>query len=431
MLIGQRTQRRPGEQGGVTGQDHDGRGVVGHRWHGLLDRVPSAAHLFLDRGSGARCHCVQVFGHGFALMPHNDNYVAELRVPQSPQDMSEQRLPRDLVQDLRRVRLHPGPESGGENDGYWVVHEPNCSRARRPVTDLAGRPRSSHPHNWPMPSPPETDRRHRLTTFVAALVVGALVAWQSRINGELAQRVGGGFLAAAISFGTGLVMVAVIVVARTELRGSIALIPAAIRAGGLRPWHLLGGLGGAWLVTTQGLVVTVVGVTIFTIAVVAGQVSGSLFVDRAGTQSGRPYARYAQPSRRRADCVVRGGPCRDARRTGRPVRGGASGCFGRIGDLSTAGDQRPRGRRDAPAVGGHAGQLHRGFHRPCPCVHHPAGNRRRPRSPVGRPNGGSTSADRSGLRSSRWRRGRSGGSGCSSSGCCPSGGSCWDRWPWT
>ncbi len=133
-----------------------------------------------------------------------------------------------------------------------------------------------------MPSPPETDRRHRLTTFVAALVVGALVAWQSRINGELAERVGGGFLAAAISFGTGLVMVAVIVVARTELRRSIALIPAAIRAGGLRPWHLLGGLGGAWLVTTQGLVVTVVGVTIFTIAVVAGQVSGSLFVDRAG-----------------------------------------------------------------------------------------------------------------------------------------------------
>jgi transporter family-2 protein len=36
------------------------------------------------------------------------------------------------------------------------------------------------------------------------------------------------------------------------------------------------------LVTTQGLVVPVVGVTVFTIAVVAGQVSGSLVVDRAG-----------------------------------------------------------------------------------------------------------------------------------------------------
>jgi bacterial/archaeal transporter family-2 protein len=71
-------------------------------------------------------------------------------------------------------------------------------------------------------------------------------------------------------------------VLRPRLRRSVTLIPAAVRSGGLRAWHLLGGLGGAWLVTTQGLVVTVVGVTIFTIAVVAGQVSGSLFVDRAG-----------------------------------------------------------------------------------------------------------------------------------------------------
>ncbi|MCU0296219.1 MAG: DMT family transporter [Candidatus Nanopelagicales bacterium] len=124
--------------------------------------------------------------------------------------------------------------------------------------------------------------RHRLATFLAAVTVGALVAWQSRINAELATAVGGGFLAAAISFGTGLILVGLVVVLRPRLRRSVTLIPTAVRSGGLRAWHLLGGLGGAWLVTTQGLVVTVVGVTIFTIAVVAGQVSGSLLVDRAG-----------------------------------------------------------------------------------------------------------------------------------------------------
>lgn len=122
----------------------------------------------------------------------------------------------------------------------------------------------------------------RGVTILAALLVGVLVAVQSRINADLTMRVGNGVVAAAISFGTGLVLVAVLIASRAEYRASMARIPAAIRAGGLRWWQLLGGLGGAWLVTTQGLVVTVVGVTTFTISVVAGQVTGSLLVDRAG-----------------------------------------------------------------------------------------------------------------------------------------------------
>ena len=88
--------------------------------------------------------------------------------------------------------------------------------------------------------------------------------------------------AAAISFGTGLVLTVVLVASRSELRASVRRLFDAVRAGGISWWQLLGGLGGAWLVTTQGLVVVVVGVTIFTIGVVAGQVSGSLLVDRLG-----------------------------------------------------------------------------------------------------------------------------------------------------
>ncbi len=117
---------------------------------------------------------------------------------------------------------------------------------------------------------------------VAAVAVGVLVALQSRINADLADAVGGGLYAAAISFGTGFILVWTIVASRSDLRASVGRIPSLIRDGRLRWWQILGGLGGAWLVTTQGLVVPVVGVTVFTIAVVAGQVSGSLVVDRAG-----------------------------------------------------------------------------------------------------------------------------------------------------
>lgn len=141
----------------------------------------------------------------------------------------------------------------------------------------------------------------RSVTIGAAVLVGILVAVQSRINADLTQRVGSGVVAAAISFGTGLVLVAVLVLGRREYRASMARIPHALRAGGLRWWQLLGGLGGAWLVTTQGLVVTVVGVTTFTISVVAGQVTGSLLVDRAGLS---PAGRMAVTTNRAVAAAI-------------------------------------------------------------------------------------------------------------------------------
>lgn len=98
----------------------------------------------------------------------------------------------------------------------------------------------------------------------------------------MAEQVGSGFIAAAVSFGTGLLLAGAIVASRPNWRAAMAAIPGLVRRGSLRWWQLLGGLGGAWLVTTQGLVVVVVGVTIFTVGVVAGQVTGSLVVDRAG-----------------------------------------------------------------------------------------------------------------------------------------------------
>ena len=58
--------------------------------------------------------------------------------------------------------------------------------------------------------------------------------------------------------------------------------------GQLRPWQLLGGTCGAFFVSTQGLTVSILGVAVFTVAVVAGQIVSSLPVDRAGLGPGGP-----------------------------------------------------------------------------------------------------------------------------------------------
>jgi bacterial/archaeal transporter family-2 protein len=80
----------------------------------------------------------------------------------------------------------------------------------------------------------------------------------------------------------------------------VRAIPPALRERRLPWWAVLGGLGGATLVATQGLAVPVLGVALFTIALVAGQTASSLEVDRLGLgPSGRLH-----PSRARIVAAV-------------------------------------------------------------------------------------------------------------------------------
>ncbi len=126
--------------------------------------------------------------------------------------------------------------------------------------------------------------------MLAALGVGLLVAVQSRVNAALAGRLadGGssptaaGFQAALIGFGTGLFLLLLGLLLLPGLRAGARAITRAVRARQLRPWHLLGGVGGAWLVATQGLTVPTLGVALFIVGVVAGQTAASLGVDAAG-----------------------------------------------------------------------------------------------------------------------------------------------------
>lgn len=118
--------------------------------------------------------------------------------------------------------------------------------------------------------------------LLGAVLVGVLVALQARVNGELGARIGDGVAAALISFGTGLVLLCTVVALVPRLRAGLRAVPDALRSGRLVWWQCAGGACGALLIACQGLTVATIGVAVFTVAVVAGQLLGSLWVDRAG-----------------------------------------------------------------------------------------------------------------------------------------------------
>jgi len=135
-------------------------------------------------------------------------------------------------------------------------------------------------------SAPST-RQHHVIGLAAAFGIGMLVAIQSRLNGELGGILGDGVPAALISFGTGLTILLVTTALVPRVRRALANVRQAITApirgyGGLRWWQCVGGIAGAFLVATQSITVSVIGVAVFTVAVVAGQAVSSLVVDRLG-----------------------------------------------------------------------------------------------------------------------------------------------------
>jgi transporter family-2 protein len=114
------------------------------------------------------------------------------------------------------------------------------------------------------------------------VVSGVTVAVQSRINGELGVRLGDGVAAAVVSFGVGLLLLIAVAPALPAGRRGLRALREALANRKLRPWQCLGGVCGAFLVASQGLTVHLLGVAVFTVAVVAGQSTSSVVVDRAG-----------------------------------------------------------------------------------------------------------------------------------------------------
>jgi transporter family-2 protein len=135
-------------------------------------------------------------------------------------------------------------------------------------------------------SSPHLSTARRLVGAVLAALGGVGLATQGRINGQLGQLLGDGLFAALVSFGVGLALLVIAVLVWRPGRWGITRLLAGIRGASLRWWQCLGGVCGAFLVATQGITISMLGVAVFTVAVVAGQVVTSLAVDRAGIAPG-------------------------------------------------------------------------------------------------------------------------------------------------
>ncbi|MGL3806592.1 DMT family transporter [Paeniglutamicibacter sp. R2-26] len=129
---------------------------------------------------------------------------------------------------------------------------------------------------------PGTARRLGPVYLMAAILAGLLMPLQSRVNGALGARLGDPVAAALVSFTTGLVLLVLVSLAVPGARAGAKLIPVALRERRFPRWYVAAGCVGALVVLTQSLTVPLLGVALFTVAIVAGQTVGSMLVDGIG-----------------------------------------------------------------------------------------------------------------------------------------------------
>lgn len=119
------------------------------------------------------------------------------------------------------------------------------------------------------------------------MIAGVAIPTQGRVNGALGLRLGDGLAAALTSFGTGLVVLLAAAAILPSARAGVRAILPAVRERVIPPWYLGAGLFGALFVVAQSFTVGILGIAVFTIAVVTGQTVSGLLVDRVGFAQGR------------------------------------------------------------------------------------------------------------------------------------------------
>lgn len=102
------------------------------------------------------------------------------------------------------------------------------------------------------------------------------------MNGELALATGNGIQAAVVSFGSGWLILVLMMILGPRYREGIRRVFWEVREGRMPWWQVIGGVFGGFFVGVQSVTVPLIGVAVFTVAVVAGQSGSSLVVDRAG-----------------------------------------------------------------------------------------------------------------------------------------------------
>ena len=119
-----------------------------------------------------------------------------------------------------------------------------------------------------------------------AALSGVLIALQARANGELSHLLNNSIEAALVSFGSGLIIIAVISLFHSGIKGGLRNLRSAVRLKRIPRWRLFAGMLGGSFVALQTHIVPLVGVAIYSVAAIAGQTAVSLVVDRIGLTGG-------------------------------------------------------------------------------------------------------------------------------------------------
>jgi transporter family-2 protein len=113
-----------------------------------------------------------------------------------------------------------------------------------------------------------------------------MIALQSRANGELSHILGNSTEAALVSFGSGLIVIALITPFNSAIKNGIRNLQSAVKAKEIPMWRLFAGVLGGSFVALQTQVVPLIGVALYSVASIAGQTATSLVVDRIGLTGG-------------------------------------------------------------------------------------------------------------------------------------------------
>ena len=113
-----------------------------------------------------------------------------------------------------------------------------------------------------------------------------MIALQSRANGELSHILGNSTEAALVSFGSGLIVIALITPFNSAVKNGIRNLQSAVKAKEIPMWRLFAGVLGGSFVALQTQVVPLIGVALYSVASIAGQTATSLVVDRIGLTGG-------------------------------------------------------------------------------------------------------------------------------------------------
>lgn len=112
--------------------------------------------------------------------------------------------------------------------------------------------------------------------MAAAIVVGAAISVQPPINATMARSLGSPLLASAISIFISLVIVTILWLSWGKGAGDLSQVRA------MPWWVVIGGIVGVVFVAGSVVIAPVLGVALFFVCLVAGQLIGSTLIDQFG-----------------------------------------------------------------------------------------------------------------------------------------------------